>query len=80
MAVLTIAAAVVSAHAAWAVSDTSSSAHRARSRIAQVTSLADTEGQQGRDGIALAENCYLDVQEDRMPGGTTVSRTVHECD
>ena len=28
----------------------------------------------------LAENCYLEVQEDLTPQGRTLSQTVHECD
>ena len=80
LAVLTIGTSFVLGYAALAATDASASRPAAPTQVAIVFSPAGAAGRQQAQSMALAENCYLEVQEDLTPQGKTVSRIVHECD
>ena len=80
LAVLTISACFVLGHTTLAASATSTTRLSARTQLALIMSPIGAVGRQRVEAIELAENCYLEVQEDLTPQGKTLSQIVHECD
>ncbi|KFG67928.1 hypothetical protein [Microvirga sp. BSC39] len=79
VAVLTIGVAFLISHAALAAPQTGAKPE-ASMQMAAVENHDGEESLQDVQGLALAENCYLEVQKHRTPQGKVVSRIVHECD
>ena len=80
LTVLTISASIVLGHAALGASATSTTKLSTRTELALVVSPVSAAGRQQIEATELAENCYLEVQEDLTPQGKTLSQIVHECD
>ena len=80
LAVLTIGASFVLGHATLAASATSTIKHPARTQLALGLSPISAAGPQQTEAIELADNCYLEVQEDLTFQGKMLSQIVHECD
>jgi hypothetical protein len=80
LAVLAVGASFVLAHAAPAASSTGAAKLTARTQLDLAVSPVGAAGRQQREAMDLAENCYLEVQEDLTPQGRTLSQIVHECD
>ena len=79
LVVLTVGLTFVLGHAALAAPTASTSKPAARTHLAWALGQ-DAALRQDLGRLELAENCYLEVQEDLTPEGKTVSRLVHECD
>jgi hypothetical protein len=80
LAVLSVGLTFVFGHAALATPGANASKPAARTQLALSLVQDGAMWRQGPDALELAENCYLEVQEDLTPEGKTVSRIVHECD
>jgi hypothetical protein len=79
LAVLSVGLTFVLGHAALASPGANASKPAARTQLA-LSLGQDAALRQDLGNLELAENCYLEVQEDLTPEGKTVSRLVHECD
>ena len=79
VAILTVGATLVIGHAAFAAAGTGAKAE-ASMQMAFVESHDGKETLHDVQNLALAENCYVEVQKHRTPQGKIVSRIVHECD
>ncbi len=80
LAVLTIGATFVISHAALAAPEAGASKLDARTQVAAVYVENTVPERKAAEGVELAENCYLEAQEDLTPRGETISQIVHECD
>jgi hypothetical protein len=80
LAVLTIGATFVIGHAALAAPEASTGKLSAGTQVAAVYVEKTVPERQVVEGVELAENCYLEAQEDLTPQGETISQIVHECD
>ena len=80
LAVLSVGLTFVLGHAALAAPSANAFKPAARTQLALSLGQDGAMGRQRPDALELAENCYLETQEDLTPEGKTVSRIVHECD
>lgn len=80
LAVLSVGLTFVLGHASMAAPGANASKPAARTQLALSLVQDGAMGRQGPNALDLAENCYLETQEDLTPEGKTVSRLVHECD
>jgi len=80
LAVLTIGATFVLSHAALAAPEAGTGKLGARTQVAAAYVESTVPERQAVKSVELAENCYLEAQEDLTPQGETISQIVHECD